>query len=658
MKSLKFSLQLAGACLVAASALLMAQNPTPLVTKSEADNLAVLKSGAELKAKADACRELAVIGTKESVPTLLGMLGDEKLAHMARYALETMSEPSINPGLRSQLTVLKGRLLTGVIGSLGVRRDLEAVPALVGLLSDSDTLIVQAAARALGTLGTQDAIRALMEAFGSVPQENFPALCEGVARGAERLIRDGQPELAQRIYGQAYENSEVPHQIRAAALRGAILSRGPDGVSLLREQLQSSDYILFAAAVKTAYELKGPEVTAALADSVKSLAPDNQVVVLQALASRGGASGLPAMVTASESSNAAVRLAAIRAMAATGSADAVPVLVKASTGPDRELAAAARESLSALQSSSVDAAITKLLASASADERLAGVELIGRRRMTTSVPTLAKATADSDARVRAAAIKQVGELGSPAELPAVLDLLVRAQGGQERAAAEEALTSLAGRATDVEAAASKIATAIPPASPAARGSLLNVLASLGGSAALKAVSASTKDSNSEVRAEAIRALSSWKTVDAAPVLQDLSKSAANDSDKTLALRGYLGLAANPDLPADQRLKMCQDAGGLVSRPEEKRLLLAALGGLSTPDAVKLAVPHLNEAATKEEASAAVVAVADRLLRGQGPNPAAAGLVEPLTKVTQVSGNADLVKRAKDLLARAKTRAGQ
>ena len=658
MKSFKLHLVLAGACLVTASTNLLAQGPTPLVTKSEADNLAVLKASAELKAKADACRELAVIGTKESIPALVGMLGDEKLAHMARYALETMPDASVNEALRGQLTVLKGRLLTGVIGSLGVRRDLEAIPALSGLLGNNDPLVVQAAARALGSLGTREAAVALMEAFGSAEPEHFLALCEGVARCAERLAREGQVESALRIYGEAYENAELPHQIRAASLRGAIVTRGKDGLPLLREQLQSSDYILFAAAVKTALELKGPEVTAALADSVKSLAPDNQIVVLQALASRGDAAALPAMVSALESANAAVRLAAVRAMAATGSADAVPALVKASTATDRELALAAKESLAALQDKSVDATAVKLLASANTDERLTGVELIGRRRMTASVPALVKATADSDARVRAAAIKQVGELGSAAELPAVLDLLLRAQSGQDRGAAEQALTSLAGQATDAEAASSKIAAAMPQAQPAARSSLLNVLASLGGSTALKAVSASAKDSNSEVRAEAIRALSSWKTADAAPALRELAKAGANDSDKTLALRGYLGLAANPDLPAEQRLKMCQDAGSLVTRPEEKRLLLAALGAVPLPEAVKLAAPHLDDPATKEEAGAAVVAIADRLLRGQGANPAAAGLIEPLAKVAQVSGNADLVKRAKDLAQRAKNRSGQ
>ena len=46
---------------------------------------------------------------------------------MARYALETIPDPSVDDALRDALGKLKGRPLLGVIGSLGVRRDAKAV---------------------------------------------------------------------------------------------------------------------------------------------------------------------------------------------------------------------------------------------------------------------------------------------------------------------------------------------------------------------------------------------------------------------------------------------------------------------------------------------------------------------------------------------------
>src|SRR5437899_50054 len=120
--------------------------PTPLLTKSQDALIAVLKSSADRKEKADACRELAVIGTSKAVPVLASLLANEELHHMARYALETIPGPEVNKALRDELTRLKGRSLVGIIGSLGVRKDATAVKPLSQLLSDNDSQVTQAAA--------------------------------------------------------------------------------------------------------------------------------------------------------------------------------------------------------------------------------------------------------------------------------------------------------------------------------------------------------------------------------------------------------------------------------------------------------------------------------------------------------------------------------
>ena len=66
----------------------------------EAKLIAVLKSGATQEEKSAACRQLARVATKQSVPVLASLLGDEKLSHMARYALETIRDPSVDDALR------------------------------------------------------------------------------------------------------------------------------------------------------------------------------------------------------------------------------------------------------------------------------------------------------------------------------------------------------------------------------------------------------------------------------------------------------------------------------------------------------------------------------------------------------------------------------
>lgn len=125
----------------------------------------------------------------------------------------------------------------------------------------------------------------------------------------------------------------------------------------------------------------------------------------------------------------------------------------------------------------------------------------------------------------------------------------------------------------------------------------------------------------------------------------------------ICLRSYLALAGHGDLSIDQRLAMCRQAVPLVAKDDEKKLLLAALGGIVSAEALDLVRPYLDDAATKEEASAGTVNIADKLLHGGDAAKSAPKLIDPLDKVAQVTANSDLAKRASDLRDQAKSKAG-
>src|SRR5262245_55724634 len=130
--------------------------------KSAEELIAVLKSDAGHKDKADACRELSIIGGAPAVPALAGLLTDEKLSHMARYGLEPIPDPSVDDALREALGKVKGKTLVGVAASLGVRRDAKAVEPLAKLLGDGDAEVAQTAARSLARIASPEAAKALL----------------------------------------------------------------------------------------------------------------------------------------------------------------------------------------------------------------------------------------------------------------------------------------------------------------------------------------------------------------------------------------------------------------------------------------------------------------------------------------------------------------
>jgi HEAT repeat protein len=622
---------------------LRAQDPTPLVTRTQDKLLAVLQSGATEKEKADACRELAVVGTREAIGPLVALLADPHLGHMARYALETIPEPGVNDALRPQLDKLEGRALVGVIGSLGVRRDTAAVAPLAKRLDHTDADVAQAAARALGMIGNGAAAQALETALPKATGANQLAVCEGIFRCAETLIRTDRA-TALAAYAKLRALPAAPHQVRAGALRGAVLAQGSQGLTLLREALRSEDYILTAAAARTALELPGKDVTAALIAEFDALNTDKKVLVLQTLGRRADPGALPRLARAAREGDKTVRLAALRAIPEVGTPAAVPILAGLLPDPDPDLALAARDGLASVPGPEADAAIVALLSATAPPARLIGIDLVGRRRMTGCVPALLEAAAAPDPQVRPAATKRLADLAKPTDLPALLDLVGKAGTPADRDAAEEAVSAVCSRAND-PAALAQVISRLPQTAPAAKAAFLRILTTLGGPEALKAVRGAVQDADPDVRGTALRSLAAWKTPDAAPDLLDLARKAGNNTEKMLSLRGYLGWVSNPDLPLAQRLSMVRDAATLAQQTEEKKLLLSALGSIKSPDALKLAAPYLDDPATKNEAAAAAVAIAEEILKLPDAAKVAAQLVEPLEKAA-TAANADIARRAR------------
>jgi hypothetical protein len=161
-----------------------------------------------------------------------------------------------------------------------------------------------------------------------------------------------------------------------------------------------------------------------------------------------------------------------------------------------------------------------------------------------------------------------------------------------------------------------------------------------------------------VRNAAIRTLGAWNNAEAAPDLLELARNCPDPAEKTLSLRSYIGLARQTELSAESRLTICREASGLVQQPDEKKLLLGVLGSIPSAGSLKLIEPFLEDSSLKEEASAACVAVAEKLLQSTDSPKIAPQLIAPLQKAVSANAGSESAKRAQSMLEQAQKKAGE
>jgi len=613
--------------------------------------LDVLKSDAPEATRIEAARQLAVMGGPDAVPELAKLLADEKRSHLARFALQSMPGPAASAALRKAARALKGTLLVGVINSLGERRDAEAVGLLDGLLKDADTQVAAAAAEALGKIGTLDAADALEKAIADAPVEVRPAMHRGLLDCAQRLAASGRRARAAALY-DALRGRETSAAVRAAAMRGAILVRGPAGLPLLLEQMQSEDPEMVRVALWIVVrDLPGAETTRALAGELSNLSPAKQAMLASALCARGDATALPELLRLARTGPKSVRLAVIRSLSQIPGAAVTTALVEMLNAPDKEIADAAQKVLCNLKGKDVDAALSRAVRRAPTSVRLRAIQILGARRAFDARLQLLDAARDDAPEVRLAALKVLRHLAGPDDVDLLLSILLSAGTPEETDAAKRALLAASKRTSDPGPLVAKLVSALPKARPDLKQMILQILHYIGGSEAGKAIFSAIDDPDMNVRTTALRLLGEWKTAELAPALLRRAAASVDARQRVLCLRAYLRLAARPTISEEDRLFMCRMAAPLVERPEEKKLLLSALSRLSTPYALPLAVPYIDDPAVCREAASAILGIAEKI---SGDTDAAI-TIKALQKVVRSGVGPDLVTRAQALLAKSKAR---
>ncbi|MEZ6116034.1 MAG: HEAT repeat domain-containing protein [Pirellulaceae bacterium] len=482
---------------------------------------------------------------------------DPQLSSWARIPLEVIPGDAPDKALRTAAETLDGKLLVGVINSISVRRDAQAVELLAIKLEDADTEVASAAAVALGNIGDALSIQALQPALTHESDNVRSSVAEACILAAERLHQNGDANAAADLY-DLVRTSNVPQQRIIEATRGAILARNQDGIPMLFETFRSADKKMFQLALSTVREFPGGQVDQELAAELKRTTPERAALIVQTMADRPETVSLPDVLQAAETGDKLVRLSAMEALQRIGDDSCLATLLTIATDKDADLASAAQDSIAVLPGERVDQEIRQALSISKDGQRIVLLKLISERRID-AVDDVIQSLQSSTSSERHAALLALGETVSLPKLSVLITQAVRPNHADDAAVAQQALQTACVRMPDREACAAELATALKKAPTSAKTMLLETVAAVGGTTALDTLSAAANSADSQLQDDGSRLLGTWNNLAAAPVLLELAKSGPEEKYRVRALRGYLGLARTFRCPTNNAPEMCQNA---------------------------------------------------------------------------------------------------
>jgi HEAT repeat protein len=304
------------------------------------------------------------------------------------------------------------------------------------------------------------------------------------------------------------------------------------------------------------------------------------------------------------------------------------------------LSQSAKAALARLSGDEVNAELVRRVEDAKGKSLAILFEAIGQRRINAS-PQLVKAINHSDETVRRAALKALGATAGRKDLAVLITAATKPKNSSDADIAWKALETASIRMPDREATAGDLARAMDGASLATKGRLLRILGAMGGPKALATIAAAAKSNDGELQDAGTRVLGEWMTADAAEPLYEIASS--DNRYKTRALRGYLRIARQLDLPDEERLAMCRKALKIAERPDERKLALDALKRCASAEAIELASALIDDRELRQPAVETAIFIGEKI---KSTDPAAAKSAGQ--KALEADASGELADRARAL----------
>lgn len=593
-----------------------------------------LQQVADKENKAFIIAQLQQVGDDGAVNFVRPYLLDDRLCDPAARTLVKIGTPAAKQALLEALPKISGRnqqILTQAIGDAGVTN---ATPALTALLAKGDPMLAKTAMYALSQFASPAPAAAAAKTGYRYDVTNATST---YLLSALQMVENGQSAEAAAIAHKVLRESKVQREVKDAHIRTAALyvltkAQGDQSMPYLLAAVNDPQTEYRDAALKFAGAFQSPANNALWLKALAKAKGSSKAAVISMLGNNKTAEALPVIIKALKDKDADVRLAAITAAGQTGGAAAVPALLEVLKKGDAKEVTAVQGVLKTIKGDDVVKQSGAAIAAMPPATQVALIDVLASRKADSRFQDVLPLTGSADENVRNAAFAGLKDIVGYEQLPALFTLLSNAGNAADIKALQAAVVSTATNAAPVIAQMEK-------ETPAKQERYYQVLAGIGGPAALQVVANAFEKGNASQKQAAVKALTAWTDAAATSALLKIARN--DQSYRNTALQGFVRLAKTAGT-ADQHLLMLRDAMELSPDVTVKKAILQQTGQCKTFPALLFAGNYLDDPAVEQEAAQAVmnIALADKSYNGA----LVRNLLEKTSKVLK-GGDADYQREA-------------
>ncbi|MGN7204072.1 DUF1080 domain-containing protein [Pedobacter sp. SAFR-022] len=565
--------------------------------------------------------QLELIGKDDAVTTLQQYLNDEMLADPASRALVKINTPKAKAALLAALPTAQGAAKLSLIEALGLIGNKEAAPALNQLVQTNDVKLQKVTLAALADLADPSSADLL---FSAAKNANFQydqgGSTAALLEYAANLQKEGNNALALNTAKKLHEQVQAENQlhVRTAALNIMYHADKAKGMELLLDAMGDKQMEYKAAALKFA-SADVNEANSVLWTKKMGKADDQTKAAIATMLGQANAkAALPALVKLMKNKDASVKQAAIQSASQLGGASVIPDLYDVMRKGDSASIAGSSHALLRMKGDGITNQLAGYLPKAKPAVQVALLNVLAARGANAHIEAVYIYLEAKDPAVRSAAFSALRHVASEKDIPKLFSLLKQQPAtSMESVALQDAVISALKGTQQTEAQLAVVLQELASAAPEHKPAYYRILAALGGTKALEAVSAAYASGDETSKNAAILALGSWKDLQSLPELLKISRTAASTQALDQALTGYLRLVRQAAFTPEQKYLKLNDAMSVAKTNQQRMAILADLEQAKTFNAAVLAGKFLDDPELKQRAASTVMSIilADSIYHG-------------------------------------------